>query len=197
MTFGELLAEVYTLTNRSDLVAETKVAVKSATLKAHQSDFYSKDLSEVYINLGTTDAYVWSFDVITHVSNFRAIKYIRKYDPDTSEPGDFISIILPEEVLDSYKVTRKDVAYVAGRNIEIKSSTEFSKMIFASYVNPIITESGYSSWVADLYPYAIVYEATRIVFKTIGFDEQAAQYEKLANDQLQILKTNAISDVGY
>jgi len=197
MTFEELLAEVYTLTNRPDLEAETKAAIKAATLKAHQSDFYSKDISEALINLGNTDAYIWSFDVITHISNFRAIKYIRKYDSNTSEPGDFISIILPEQVLDSYKVTREDVAYVAGRNIEIRSSTAFSKMIFACYVNPIVTNSGYSSWVADLYPYVIVYEAARVVFKTIGYDEQSAQYEKLVGEQFMHLKLNAITDVGY
>ena len=46
MTFDELVAEVYLLTARGDLTAETQSAVKAATLKAHKSDFFSKDIFE-------------------------------------------------------------------------------------------------------------------------------------------------------
>jgi hypothetical protein len=45
-TFSELCSEVHTLTNRPDLVNETKLAVKAATLKLHQKDFFYKDISE-------------------------------------------------------------------------------------------------------------------------------------------------------
>ena len=48
-TFAELLADVYTLTNRSDLIAETKLAVKMATLKMHQRDYFYKDIRETGI----------------------------------------------------------------------------------------------------------------------------------------------------
>lgn len=196
MTFDELLTEVYLLTNRSDLEVQTKAAIKAATLKAHMSDFYSKDIYESYIDLGATDNYVHSFDYISSISNFRAIKYIRKIDSD-GEAGDFIEVIEPEEVLDSYGVGRTDIAYVAGRVIEIKSSTEFSKLILGCYVLPIIVEATYSSWVAELYPYAIVFEAARVVFKTIGFDEESAAYERLVAEQFILLKASALSDVGY
>ena len=46
MTLNELIAEVYTITNRPDLVAQTLMAVRSATLKLHQSDYYYKDIFE-------------------------------------------------------------------------------------------------------------------------------------------------------
>jgi hypothetical protein len=46
MTLAELIQEVYSLTGRPDRVAETNSAFKSATLKAHQSDYYYKDLLE-------------------------------------------------------------------------------------------------------------------------------------------------------
>ena len=196
MTFTELLTEVYLLTNRDDLVAQTKAAVKTATLKAHMSDFYSKDIYEKYIDLGTTDSYVHSFDYISSISNFRSIKYMRKLDSN-NEAGDFIEVIEPEEVLDSYGVARTNIAYVAGRVIEIKSSTEFSKMILGCYVLPITTESNFSSWVAELYPYVIIYEAARVLFKTIGFDEESAAYERLVAEQFILFKASALSDVGY
>ena len=48
-TFAELVADVKILTNRPDLDAEIKLAVKAATLKAHHTDFYPKDLYGVAI----------------------------------------------------------------------------------------------------------------------------------------------------
>lgn len=194
----DLATLVYELTKRPDLVDETKSAIKAATLKAHMSDYYSKDIYEMYVNLSdTTSKYIWSLDYITLMSNFRSLKYIRKYDSDAGEPSDFIEVITPNEVLDSYKVTKTDVCYVAGRVIEIRSSTAISKLILAAYVNPIITDADYSSWVAELYPYAIVYEAARIIFKTIGYDEQFAAYKELVADQYILLQRTALTDVGY
>lgn len=198
MTFNDLVDEVYTLTNRPDLINETKAAVKAATLKAHQTDFYSKDLHEqiVILDDAYNAAYLWSLDYISVISNLRAFKYVRKLD-STDTPGDFITILTPEELFDAYGCSRQDVAYVAGRQLEIKSSTEIYQVILAAYVNPIVTEDNFSSWVADLYPYVIVYEAARIVFKTIGYDEQSAQYNNLVAEQFVLLKTSALTDVGY
>ena len=195
MTFNELLQEVYAITNRPDLIPESKMAIKAATLKAHQSDFYSKDIYEQYVTLGDTAAYLWSLDYISLISNLRAFKYVRKLDPEDN-PGDFITILTPEEILDTYGASKQDIAYVAGRHLEIKSSTEISTCLLAAYVNPIVQEGAYSSWVASLYPYTIVFEAARVLFKTIGYDEQSATYEKLVAEQFQLLKINATSDVA-
>ena len=53
MTFDELVEEVFLITARRDLVAETNSAVKAATLKAHKSDFYSKDIFETGVEFDT------------------------------------------------------------------------------------------------------------------------------------------------
>lgn len=197
MTFDELLTEVYTLTSRPDLIAETKTAVKAATLKAHQTDFYSKDIYEKYVELSTEEDYVFSFDYISYIPNFRAIKYIRRLDTNTNEPSAFLTVVDPTDVLDMFGSTKTDVCYIAGRIIEIKSSVAFSKMILGCYVLPIVSETNFASWVAELYPYSIVFEAARVVFKTIGYDEQSAQYEKLVAEQYTLLRSSAFSDEGY
>ena len=200
MTFDELVAEVYTLTNRPDLVAETKLAIKSATLKAHQTDFYSKDIYETGVEF-TNPAYIQSLDLPSLISNFRAISYLRRMedttDADTTLGENVIEIITPLEVLDSYGVTRTNVAYVAGRMLEIRSSVEFYTMMLGCYVLPIVRDGAYSSWIAELYPYTIVREAARTVFKTIGQDEQAAAYERLVAEEYLLLKMSALTDVGY
>jgi len=196
MTFTELLDAVYTITGRSDLVDLTKLAVKAATLKAHKTDFYSKDIYETPIQFDETD-YVHSLDIISLIPNYRALKYMRKYDTSAAEVGDFITVITPEEVLDKYNRALQDVCYVAGRVIEIKSSTEFNTILIGCYVSPIVTESGYSSWVADLHPYAIVFEAARFVFGSIAMQEEARNMQAQAAEEYAELKINAVSDVGY
>jgi len=196
MTFAELLAEVYTLTNRPDLVAETKSAVKAATLKAHMTDFYSKDIFETGVEFLHPN-YRQSLDVISLIPNFRTIKYIRRVEDEFDDAGTFLDIISPDELLDSYGLGRKDIAYIAGRMLEIRASVEFSKALAGCYVLPIVTEDGYSSWVASLYPHAIIKEATRVIFKTIGYDEQSATYERLVAEEYVLLKASAVTDIGY
>ena len=201
MTFTELLDEVYDLTNRPDLVSVTKLAVRAATLKAHKTDFYSRDIHEVGVEFSSSE-FIQSLDLPSFISNYRAMKYIRRMDDvaataASDAEGGFIEIITPDEVLDAYGVNRTDIAYVAGRMLAIRSSVEFNTMMLGCYVLPIVREGAYSSWVADLYPSAIVTEASRRVFKTIGQDDQSATYKDLVIEEYILLKMSALTDVGY
>lgn len=196
MTFNELLSEVYLLTNRPDLVNETKAAVKAATLKAHQSDFFSKDIHETGVEFVTSD-YVQSFDYISFISNFRSFKYARRVEDANDSTGKFFTILTPEETLDSYGINKTDIAYVAGRILEIRSSVAFRYMLLGCYVFPIVREAEFSSWIAELYPYAVIYEAARVIFKTIGHDEKSRAYDTFVAEQYLLLKQSALSDVGY
>ena len=195
MTFAELLAEIYNITIRPDLIDLTKTAVKAATLKAHQTDFYSKDIFEQTYIFGSTD-YTQSFDVITEIPNYRALKYMRLVD-SSGEAAQFITVLTTDEILDMWGRERTDVAYVAGRIIQIKSSTEFNTVIIGSYILPIVVEANYSSWIADLYPYAIIHEAARVVFASIAMDAEKNSQKELVAEQYAELKINAVSDVGY
>jgi len=196
MTFDELVDEVYSLTNRPDLVSETSSAVKAATLKAHQSDFYSKDIHETGVEFDSA-TYIQSLDIISLISNFRSLKYMRRVTDENDDVGAFFDVLTVEETLDSYGYNRTDIAYVAGRMIEIRSSVEFDKMLLGCYVLPIVRTGAYSSWVAEQHPYVIIREAARVIFKTIGYDEQAAVYERLIAEEYTLLRTSALSDVGY
>lgn len=196
MNFNEILDEVYALTSRPDLVALTKSAVKAATLKAHYTDFYSKDIYEAPITFATA-SYTQSFDYSANISNYRALKYMRHWDSVAEEAGEFITMILPEQVIDVYQRERTNICYVAGRIIEIKASIEFTHILFGCYVSPIVTEVGYSSWVATLYPWAIVHEAARVVFATIGMSTESNAQRQLVAEQYSELKMNALADVGY
>ena len=193
-TFSELLDDVYTITNRPDLVAETKLAVKQATLKCHHSDYYPKDLVETGIQF-TTPALLQSLEYRTLIPQWRSFKYLRKYIDGA--PAGFFGILTPEETLDRYAINRENVCYLAGEMLEIRSNTADSYLLLSAYIHPNISESAFSSWIALEHPYAIVYEAAAQVFKTIGWDEQSSAAKQNVVEQIVLLKQNQLQAQGY
>jgi hypothetical protein len=196
MTLTELITAVYGETRREDLVAQTENAVRAATLKAHSSDFYSKDIHETGIEFDTA-GYIQSWDYVGLITNWRSLKYFKRVTDSTDTEGKFLDIITPEETLDSYGLARKDVAYVAGRVLEIRSSVEFSQALIGAYVYPVVTAIGYSSWVAEQFPYAIVHEAARRIFLSTGLKSEADGQRELVAEEFRLLKLSALADVGY
>ena len=196
MTLTELIAEVYTITNRPDLVGQTLTAVRSATLKLHQSDYYYKDLRETGVSF-VSALYVQSLEYRPLFPKWRALKYVRKTDAAGIDTGAFLELVVPENVLDNYKQNRNDICYVAGEVIQIRSSTQVQYIILGRYDNPDITQAGYDSWIALDHPYAIVFEAASTVFKMIGDTDQFAAYTALAGMQLVELRNSNIIAAGY
>lgn len=193
-TFAELLDYVYTVTGRPDKVAETKLAVKAATLKLHQSDFYPKDLFETGLQWDTLD-YQQQVDIKSIFPRFRTLKYLRQYADGV--PGKFFEILTPDHLIDSYSRDRSDIGYLAGQIIQLKAKAQFQYALVGMFLNPDITESSFTSWVAQDAPFAIVYEAALTVFKQIGFDEQASMMQKASQEQIALLRQNNLLAVGY
>lgn len=177
-----VIDEVYNITKRKDLVSQTLTAVKAATLKLHQTDFYFKDLFETGIELAE-EKFEPQIDIVTLFPRYRAMKYIRKVSKDTFyspgqsgyTPGMFLTARTPTDVLDDYGYGVLDIYYQAGDTIKIKSSTIDKHYLLGMYLNPNIIPEQYNSWIAREYIFAIVYDAAATVFKGIGFDEQASQ----------------------
>lgn len=196
MTLTELQQEVYILTNRSSLVAETLTAIRSATLKLHQLDYFYKDLREDGVSF-LTPAYLQQIDYRTLFPLWRALKYIRKTDVTGTEQGVFFETITPDNALDQFGTNMENVCYMAGAVVQIRSATQLQYCIVGRYDNPDITEAGYNSWVALDHPYAIVFDAAATVFKAIGDTEKFAAYTQLAAIQAAEVRMSNIQAVGY
>ena len=194
-SFASLVSDVMTITNRPSLVNETALAVQAATLKAHQFDDWIKDLNEYSIQFSTSD-YYQTLDYKTVIPLFRKARDLRKYDAVTGMPGDFLEYIVPEKVVDEYGANRLDIFYVAGANIQIRSSTQLQYLLLNCYTNPIIVEQNFSSWIADDHKFAIIYEAAAIIFKTIGYDEQTTVYREMVKEQMETLTKHAVTGTG-
>lgn len=193
-----LVADVYTLTNRPDLVGETLLAVKTATLKAHNSDYFYKDLVESGVVFDMSLAQQ-SLEYKTLFPRWRSLKYIREYDYSTppGTPGKFLDLVSPESVLDSYSINKEDVCYVAGITIQIRTRIAGQYFLFGYYNYPDVGTETFASWIADEQSAAIVYEAAATVFKTIGYDEQFSAYQGLVTAQYAELKLTNILAEGY
>lgn len=196
MTLSELIAEVSTITNRPDLSAQTSAAVRAATLKIHQSDYYYKDLFETAVDFGSA-AYTQSLEYRTLIPRWRAIKYLRPVDSTGTPTAAPFEVLTPDEILDEFAVERTDVCYVAGTVVQIKSSTQFQYLSVGVYLNPDITASGYNSWVALDHPFAIIFEAAAQIFKQTGDTEQFAAFTTLANQQLVEVKLSNVLAEGW
>lgn len=192
--FTTLINDVYTITKRSDLVAETSVAVRAATLKLHQMEFFPRDLSESKVNFSVADFYQ-TLPYATLFPQFRALSYLRKYEGGA--PTQVIDVIQPTDILDSYGISKENVAYMAGAVIQIRSNTKIETVLLGFYNNPITGPDTYASWIGTNHPFAVINEAAATVFKMIGFDEQASTYRQLAAESALHVKNFNLNAEGY
>jgi hypothetical protein len=192
--FTSLVDDVYIATNRPDLVSETSMAVRAATHKLHQSDFYPRDLAESRVVFETAD-YFQSLAYRTLFPNFRALSYMRKYEGGA--PTQLLEVISPTDIFDGYKLARENVCYLAGEAIQIRSNTSFAEILVGYYLNPTTHPDTYSSWIADVHRDAITSEASAAVFRMIGAYEQAQMYDRMAREQLLLVRNNNIQVQGY
>lgn len=195
MTLTDLTNEVYTLTGRPDRVAETLSAIRSSTLKLHQVDYFYKDLLETGIQF-TSSAFQQQLDYRALFPLFRAVKYFIKWDNVNQAPGLPLTRIQPENILDQYGVSKQDVYYVAGAYVNINSSDAQQYYLAGIWQNPNITPANYASWIALDHPYAIVFDAVATVLKTIGKNDEAADYRKLCDEQIAMLRASNITPEG-
>lgn len=203
MTLTELINNVYTLTNRPDLVNETRLAISEATLSAHKSDDYPRDIVEQPISFVQAD-YQIQFNYFDIFPLFKKVKYLRQITPASLTStgqialGHFLKYITPDMSLaqDIYGYDNTDVFYLAGLAIQIKNKTPQQYYLFGYYSLPDITDDGWNSWVSIIDPFVIIYRATASVFALIGQSDQANRYMQLYADQLKSFKAANLEAAG-
>jgi hypothetical protein len=194
-SFTDMLNDLYTITNRTDMVNESILAIKTATLKAHQREFYFKDLFETGIQFPTS-AFYQSIEPKNIVPNYRTFKYLRKYDAVALCPGKFLKLKTTEQLFDGYGNDVLDIYYAAGIEVNMRMSTQEQYMLMGVYVHPVVLQVGYSSWIADEYPDAILHEAASRIYKILGEDSQANDQRQLAMEAYMRIDMSNITMIG-
>lgn len=215
-TLADIVNDVATLLNRPDRIPEITINVKAAILGLHKADFYSKDLIEVCVDF-TTCAHHRQFIPSQLYPRYRKISYARIHTPsnqvqcvDTGcyqpnllafqsqsfNQGQKLEVISIDQVIDSYGCERVNTVYEAGLALVIKTYSPFRWMLFGLYQFPKVTEEELISWIVDDHYYAVVYKACATTAVTLGMDQEASSYGKLAAIEIKDITIQAVALKG-
>ncbi len=197
-TLTELTADVGVITKRPDRVELILLAIQQATLKAHHYDFFNRDLYEQSFAFATSNA-LQALDYKSLIPRYRALKYLRKMDSTTGDGMEDVLEILsdPRQILDAYGIIKTNIIYQSGSYLQIRTNVPWQYFIIGCYLDPIVAEVGYSSWIANEYKNAIIYEAARIVFRSIGKMDEARTMDDLVTEARAELIGSQLQVVGY
>lgn len=167
-TLAELTQQVYEVTNRADLVAETRASIVRATLSAHQVDTFWRDCKHQVIDCTSHPDYVYRLDLGTNFPRLRAVSKLHAWCPYTNSPMYELAIT------QKLGCKGKEFWRIEGSTLTISSPNSSKIFELVYYQNPDM--QNYSSWIADLYPYIIVDWAAYLIFEMLGDAQMAAMY---------------------
>ena len=218
-TLNSIADDVYVITNRPDLVVETQVAIRKAIRKFHGAETFNRDLTikQVDMTVLTPDApgqYRWTIPLTTF-DKFRRFHGVN-YPPDrkiplNTTPAPLIDVssafnpirefvqVAANNLFDGYGYERSSYFMLVGNTVTVKANwyVDYLNFLFfqwptipADVTNPIV------SWIADEYSDAIVEEASGMIFKMIGKDDEYQRFQGLFAENLAILKATDIGLAG-
>lgn len=186
MDFETLVNEVVAKVKRPDKLALARVQVNAAIRYFSQEHDYRRDLVElVWTPTGGGSHYEFIVP-ISDMARFRKIAYIK-----------LAGKVHYIEELSSLKITKdcdlRDKWYIAGDNINIKSSAEATALDIGYYRYPqYLVDNTVSYWMIEGNWMAILERAASFVFNDIG-DAQAAQLAlRASNEYASIFKADTI-----
>lgn len=174
MNYSDIIDEVVAWTKRPDLSAKTASAVRTATMFAHRSDNYWRDLnSDILVPISAAEGIIL---LDSYLPRFREIASIEPEDNGTLFPG-----LVPRDVddlFDEYSTRRKNWFLGTRQGIRYNTAILTPNLQISYYMDPDTNPTTYDSWIADIYPDVIIKWATGLMFRTIGnSDESKAEIE--------------------
>lgn len=215
-TLTSLATDVYVLTNRPDLVAETRVALRKAIMKFHSADTFKRDLASRRLQMALftpvqPNQFRWAIP-LSEFPRFRrpsSLMYPLDLTPPQWQtpaplidwPAGFMRTrqyweTTADNLFDSYNAERQNCYFISGSILNIKSGWGADYLDFSYYQYPLVPtvpSDTITSWICDQYPDAVIEDAAGTVFKMIGKDDEYQRFMQLFAENLSILK---MTDVG-
>lgn len=188
MTLTQLFEEVVTITNRPDLIAETNYAIKAAITKAHNADEWLPDMSVIRV----TPTYSEDLDLYQIFTKEEPFVRFKKALAITKRPVPILlDPVSPDNLFDAYGSMSSNVWYLAGNVINVRTSgLEQAEVTYLT--RPDLTETGFTSWIADEHSEVIISGASSIVFDTLGKADEKQRFSTLYLDGIKELRMNYI-----
>jgi hypothetical protein len=180
-TFAELESLVIEQTRRPEISSVTKAAIRTATLRAHHTDFFPRDLASGPLTYTLSSiAQFYDFPNISQtLLRLRSLKLIHGIDAVTSVPVEQLEFREADDLFDADGNRRPHIYTLVGDTLRIYFSAPTGAATAFFYQNPQTSEAQYSSWIADTYPDELAAWAAGIVFARTGFTEMAQQFQEL------------------
>ncbi len=178
--YDSMLTDVISLTNRSDLEAESAIALRAATTNAHLTDAYFRDFAVTQVQLPNGSNQV-GLDIPTLFGPVRGFSTIRPIDQNFNllAPSQAHSIEIVEigDIYDpEYGNLRTNIAYASGSSLVIRCPVQCWGYGVEWLKAPQVRRDLYDSWVAQSAPSIIIYWAAALVLSTNGDDDKARNY---------------------
>ena len=180
-TFADLLTLTAEISRRPELVSMTKAAIRAATLRAHLTDFFTRDAWVARLSYVAPSAvsYADVTDIYAAIPKLRAVKFVQCVNPATGAPSENLEYRDVNDTYDTKGVLRQNCYTLQGTVLRIYPFLMTGLIDVHCYTLPIVTEGGYNSWIANDFPEEIATWAASIVLHRTGALEQATQMLKL------------------
>jgi len=178
-TFAEMQTKVNDLTKRPELVALTKLAIRMATVRAHQVDFFSRDQRNIlltYTPYNSGEIYTDITTIYSTLPLMRTPDFIQILDATSGLPLEILEYVVDyKNFWDNEGCLKGSVFTLLGATLRFRSLSNTGKAQFYVYQNPSVDDVGYGSWIADMYPDEVAAWAAAIVWMRSGYQEIAKQ----------------------
>lgn len=189
--FDDILADVYVLTDKYNLVAESKLGIRAATVKLHGLEFWREDRVEEEVAVTTSEGQ-FSINLPAALANpCRKVEAIKRVNSDV-----YFEEIDPKQLLDGFGHRRYNTYYRVGNVLRFLTDSGDASVYVSYYKHPVAVETGYSSWIADSYPILVALEAASFVLSSIGDKEAAAKIDGMKGEHLNVLLINHLDPIS-
>jgi hypothetical protein len=182
MNFQECVDEVLIITARPDRTSEIQSRINATLSKCILKANFARDLVETTIAIDDT-LYGDTIDISGDVTQFRKMKYVKPYGLKRYlTPIDSTRLFTPGATMqrDRYYLAGLDLTYTL---FELVPSLEIGYYQYA----PTLSSSD-THWFLDVAPWAIIDLTSAAIFRSIGDDTSAAQYEKSGTEFYNVAK---------
>lgn len=175
-TFASMVTRITDITKRPELVALTKTALRTATLRAHSVDFFPRDLDSVVLTFTppTDGSFVDLTGIYTAAPFLRTSYFLQAEDTVTLQATENLEYVTSfQHFWDNEGVRRLSVFTQLGESIRASFTAATGRARLWFYKSPNMTEGLYSSWIANNHPDELAQWAAGIVWNRTGNQEMA------------------------
>jgi len=186
MDIAALTAAVISETGKPHQSALIERAVKSVILKAHQSDYYQRDLT-------SDDNVVPGSPAIAVVeelpTRFRKFESIELLDASTGVSlGKYFDPVLPSSSLQYDGNLIPYHYWVEGANVKLFSEISIDRLGWSWYQNPDLSTTAKTTWITANYEQDIIDGASAYVYLKAGDKSSASIYADFFNGFIRRLR---------